>query len=87
MFEPFEEKIQRGFGDFDYNLPDNLKEQLNKGWAGKFYEHVFCKIDESKFADMYDSNNGRPNFPVKILVSLEVLKHQFNLTDRELLER
>jgi hypothetical protein len=30
MFEPFEEKIQRGFGDFDYNLPDNLKEQLKR---------------------------------------------------------
>jgi len=87
MFEPFEEKNQYGFADIDYNLPDNLKEQLNKGWPGKFYEHVFCKIDESKFADMYDNSNGRPNFPVKILVSLEILKHQFNLTDKELLER
>ncbi|MGM0445533.1 MAG: transposase [Bacillota bacterium] len=36
---------------------------------------------------MYDSQYGRPNFPVKILVSLEILKHQFDLSDRELLDR
>jgi len=86
MFEPFEEEKQRSFGDFEHNLPDNLKEQLNQGWPGKFYKHVFTEIDESKFADMYDSDYGRPNFPVKILVSLEVLKHQFDLSDKELLE-
>lgn len=87
MFEPFDEEKQVGFGDFDFNLPDNLKEQLNKGWPGKFYEHVFTEIDESKFAAMYDSQYGRPNFPVKILVSLEIMKHQFDLSDKELLER
>jgi len=87
MFEPFDEEKQVGFGDFDFNLPDNLKEQLNEGWPGKFYEHVFTEIDESKFAAMYESQYGRPNFPVKILVSLEILKHQFDLSDRELLER
>lgn len=87
MFEPFEEEEQLGFGNFDFNLPDNLQEQLNNGWAGKFNEHVFTEIDEAKFAEMYDSQYGRPNFPVKILVSLEILKHQFDLSDRELLER
>jgi len=87
MFEPFDEEKQNGFGDFDFNLPDNLKEQLNKGWPGKFYEHVFTEIDESKFAAMYDSQYGRPNFSVKIIISLEIMKHQFDLSDKELLER
>src|SRR6056297_1603647 len=87
MFEPFEEDKQVGFGDFDFNLPDNLKEQLNNGWPTKFYEHVFSEIDESRFAEMYDNQYGRPNFPVKVLVSLEIMKHQFDLSDKELLER
>jgi len=87
MFEPFEEDKQVGFGDFDFNLPDDLKEQLNNGWPAQFYEHVFSQIDESKFAEMYDSQYGRPNFPVKVLVSLEIMKHQFDLSDKELLER
>jgi len=87
MFEPFEEDKQVSFGDFDFNLPDNLKEQLNNGWPAQFYEHVFSQIDESKFAEMYDSQYGRPNFPVKVLVSLEIMKHQFDLSDKELLER
>src|SRR6056297_797388 len=87
MFEPFEEDKQVGFGNFDFNLPDNLKEQLNNGWPAKFYEHVFSEIDETKFAEMYDNQYGRPNFPVKVLVSLEIMKHQFDLSDKELLER
>lgn len=87
MFEPFEEDKQVGFGDFDFNLPDNLKEQLNNGWPAQFYEHVFSQIDETKFAEMYDSQYGRPNFPVKVIVSLEIMKHQFDLSDKELLER
>src|SRR6056297_194194 len=87
MFEPFEEEKQVGFSDFGFNLPDDLKELLNNGWPAKFYEHVFSEIDESKFAEMYDSQYGRPNFPVKLIVSLEIMKHQFDLSDRELLER
>src|SRR6056297_4058638 len=87
MFEPFEEEKQVGFSDFGFNLPDDLKELLNNGWPAKFYEHVFSEIDESKFAEMYDSQYGRPNFPVKLIVSLEIMKHQFDLSDKELLER
>ena len=87
MFEPFEEEKQVGFSDFGFNLPDDLKELLNNSWPAKFYEHVFSEIDESKFAEMYDSQYGRPNFPVKLIVSLEIMKHQFDLSDRELLER
>jgi len=86
MFEPFEERKQVSFGDIENNLPENLKKQLYDGWPGMFNQHVFSEIDEDKFADMYDQNQGRPNFPVKVLVSLEILKHTFDLSDKELLE-
>jgi hypothetical protein len=35
---------------------------------------------------MYSEDNGRPNFPVKIIFSLEILKHLFDISDKELLE-
>jgi len=86
MFKPFEEDENVAFGDFDFNLPQSLVEELNQGWAGKFKKHIFDNIDEYKFADMYSEDEGRPCFPVKIIVSLEILKHLFDISDKELLE-
>ena len=70
-----------------FNLPENLKKRLLNSWAPLFYEHVFRKIDEAPFAILYSSNNGRPNFAVNILLSLEFYKHWRNLTDEELFDQ
>lgn len=63
-----------------------IKEKLLKSWAPIFYEHVFVKIDENIFACMYCLDNGRPNFPVNILLCLEFFKHWFDYTDEVLIE-
>jgi len=47
-------------------MDPRFKKRLEKSWAGLFYKHVFCKIDEKLFAPLYSSNNGRPNFPINI---------------------
>lgn len=60
--------------------------RLEKSWAGLFYKHVFCKIDEKLFAPLYSSDNGRPNFPINILVALEIIKHLKNYVDEVLFE-
>jgi len=60
---------------------------LEKSWAPLYYEHVFCKIDEKMFAPLYCPDNGSPNKPVNILLSLEFLKHLHNYTDEETLEQ
>lgn len=67
------------------DLHPRLKKQLKQSWAQLFYTHVFCQIDESCFAPLYCPDNGRPNFPVNILVALEIIKHYFDYTDEELL--
>lgn len=61
--------------------------QLKKSWAPIYYEHVFCKIDEKKFAPLYCPDNGSPNKPVNILLSLEFIKHLYDYTDEQLLEQ
>ncbi|AFV10421.1 transposase domain-containing protein DUF772 [Thermacetogenium phaeum DSM 12270] len=61
--------------------------QLKKSWAPIYYEHVFCRIDEKKFAHLYCENNGSPNKPVNILLSLEFIKHLYDYTDEQLLEQ
>lgn len=63
------------------------KKLLKNSWAPVFYEHVFSKIDEAPFEVLYCSDNGRPNFPVNILLSLELIKHLKGYTDEELIEQ
>ena len=53
-----------------------IQASLQVTWAPLFYEHVFCKIDETPFSYLYSLDNGRPNFPVNILLSLEFIKQK-----------
>lgn len=60
---------------------------LEKRWAPLYYKHIFCKIDEKMFVPLYYPDNGCPNKPVNILLSLEFLKHLPNYTDEEILKQ
>jgi hypothetical protein len=69
------------------DLNPKIKKRLDESWAPIFYEHVFCKIDENPFAVLYSQDMGRTNFPVNILLSLELIKHTFDYTDETLLDQ
>jgi len=64
-----------------------IAKMLDNTWAPVFYKEVFCKINEELFAPLYCLDNGRPNRPVNILLSLEIIKHIFDYTDKEILEQ
>ena len=68
-------------------MPENLKKRYEKSWARGFYEDVFSRIDETVFSVLYSEKASRPNIPVNIYVSLEILKELFGLSDEELLDR
>lgn len=78
--------IQGGLFGAKVFLDPRFAEMLENSWAHVFRENVFPIIDESLFEPLY-STFGRPNFPVNVLVSLEIIKHMQNLNDKELLER
>lgn len=85
----FRENTKHKQDEFFSNLSSmdpRFKDRLEKSWAGLFYEHVFCKIDEKLFAPLYSSDNGRPNFPINILVALEIIKHLKNFVDEVLFD-
>ena len=69
------------------DMHPRLQRKLEQSWAQMFYDHIFRQIDESKFAPLYCPDNGRPNFPVNILIYLEAIKHLFDYTDEEILEQ
>jgi len=68
-------------------LHPKTQKKLENSWAAIFYEHVFCKIDEKPFAVLYSPDRGRTNFPVNILLALELIKHIFDYTDEILLDQ
>lgn len=85
MFRENSSHRQASFFDSTDTMDPRVKSRLDKSWAPVFYEHVFCKIDEKPFADIY-SDIGAPNFPVNIALSLEFIKHLFNYSDDELMD-
>ena len=85
MFRENHDHNQQSLLDSTQWMNPRIREKLKKSWAPIFYEHVFCKIDESPFSVLY-AKNGAPNFPVNILLSLEYIKSMKVCNDLELLD-
>lgn len=55
-------------------------------WHNRFYQEVTCRIDENLFKPLYCSNNGMPNAPIRVLISMMILKEAEGLSDLKLFE-
>ena len=86
MYRKNEQHRQIAFFTGLNELPEKLRTQLEESWAGAFYEQVFSRIDEDRFAVLYSEEPSRPNIPVNVLVSLEILKAGFGWSDQEMYE-
>jgi len=74
-----------GFGQI---LGGRKMERLEdkRSWDNIFREQVSSRIDEKLFSALYSRENGRPNAPIRILVSMMILKEGFGWSDSELYE-
>lgn len=86
MFQKNQKHLQQKFFNPESNMNSTLRGFLKKHWSAYFYENIFLNIDEEVFAPLYSNNMSRPNVPVNILFSLEILKEMHNLTDLQLYE-
>lgn len=66
------------------SLPENIQKRLEASWAVTFYNQVFVRIDENRFAVLYADEPSRPNKAVNVLVGLEILKSGFGWSDEEM---
>jgi hypothetical protein len=68
-------------------LPPDKRERCEKSWAGAFRRHALpiLRRVESKFADLFDAEKGRPNRPVELVIGTLILKEMSDLTDEEAL--
>lgn len=55
-------------------------------WHNRFYQEVTSRINENLFKPLYCGNNGTPNAPVRVLISMMILKEAEGLSDQKLFE-
>lgn len=65
-------------------LPPKVREMLEQSWAGTFRREVFARVDEKVFGVLYSDEHSRPNVPVNVLLSLEVLKSGLGWSDEQM---
>jgi hypothetical protein len=87
LFKPNRQHNEPELFSVKNNLPKNLQKLYEKSWGKSFFENIFTKIDENIFSVLFSANYSRPNTPINIYVSLEILKETFGLSDSQLLER
>ena len=86
MFQENKNHLQSKLFTVETPMNNTRKLVLKNNWSEKFYEKIFRSIDEKPFNALYSNSNGRPNFPVNILVGLEIIKEMHAITDEQLYE-
>jgi hypothetical protein len=65
-------------------LPEKLRNRLERPWSGVFYHEFFSKLNEEPFNVLYADCPSRPNVPVNVLVGLEFMKAGNGWSDGEM---
>ena len=84
MFRPIDK--QTSMDELHFWMPDESRERLKRTWPEIFRTQIMRIIPEDAFASLYHAFQGRPNFPVAILVGLSILKEMLDLTDEALMD-
>lgn len=78
---------QRPLFGIENRMDATKRARLERTWAHQYRSAALPLIDETRFAQFFEDNNGRPNKSVRQVVSVIVLKDVFDLTDAEALEQ
>lgn len=87
MFRKYNSHLQPSLFSTAQQLPKTVRDRLERSWAPVFRRHIFENIDEGRYAVLYSGECSRPNFPVNVLVSLDIIKWLFDYTDEDLLDQ
>lgn len=85
MFRENIEHLQRDLFGLFQSMPAKLQKQAEKSEERKFYELLFCNIDEQLFSALYSSEPSRPNKAINAMVAALILRDRRDWTYEELL--
>jgi len=83
MFRKHTKHLQETLFGFRNDLPKKQQQELDTSEESKFYELIFCNINEEDFACLYSEADSRPNAPVNALVSSLILMQKRSYTYEE----
>jgi hypothetical protein len=89
MFKKTDDAQQASlFGSPSELLSNRSKKKYGdpKAWHNVFRQHVIGNIDESLFAPVFNSNTGAPNYSVKVLIGMMIIKEVLECSDKQLFE-
>ncbi len=84
MFRENIEHLQQDLFSLFQTMPPKLQARALKSEERKFYELLFCKIDEPLFSVLYSNEPSRPNTGVNTMVAALVLREKRHWTYAEL---
>jgi hypothetical protein len=85
MFRKNEGHRQRDiFGRENFGLSESKYEKALQSREYRFYEEVFCRIDEGIFEPLFSGGWGRPNAPLNSMVAAMILREVRHCTYEEL---
>jgi len=75
--------------NFESYLSAGKRETLHdrSAWHNVFFTHLVSRINEDRFAPLFDDTRGRPNASIRMLVGMIFLKEGRNWSDAELFEQ
>jgi len=76
MFRENKNYLQTSFFVIDKQLSESKKKKIKESEEYSFYQLIFKKIEENKFAVLYSENGSRPNSAVNIMVSAIILGYR-----------
>lgn len=86
MYRPT--RRQSALLDQGRHLPVEVQRRLEGSWSAAFHRDVYPVLlrCEDAFADLYDADNGRPNWPVAAMLGICILQEWHDLPDQEALD-
>ena len=77
------------FRSFESHFTGRKLNRLNDPlcWHNLFYEHITSKVDEDLFRVVFAADVGRPNAPIRQLVSMMIIKEGFGWSDAHLFDQ
>ena len=76
-----------------FSANDNLLSGKSKdyyeqadAWHNIFRKEVTMRVDETLFSKLFSNKMGAPNAPVRILISMMILKEAYGWSDAQLFE-
>lgn len=78
MFRKNNKHSQENLFGIINTLPKRQQQLLLASEEYKFYEIIFCSINEEDFSVLYSETDSRPNAPVNALVSALILMSRYS---------